>query len=1067
MFSEGAIISRPRNVFKQLPQAHWIVRVKIFFMTSITRFLPFLFCLAPLSAQVTTSALSGFVLDPSQKPIPNAKVTITNPHRSLTRTAFADISGFYRFLDLEPASYDVTASADRFASQSVTAVAIAVDTPARIDFDLPIEGAHQAVEVKAAVSGVQTESSDLSLVMDQHNIEQLPLNERDFLQLAYLAPGVTTPVEGSQLSTRGEFAIHVNGGREEFNNYMLDGVDNNDQNVNRYVLEPPVDAIQEFKLSINSYSAEYGRNAGGQVNIITRSGGNDLHGFAYEYLRNRDVDARNFFDPSQKAEYVRNQFGGGIGGPIRRDKIFFFANIDSLREQQGLTQIGSVPTAALRTGNLSSLGTPIVDPFSGAPFPGGIIPANRIDPLAAKILELYPAANLPGESGNYLSQPVQPQNNIQFNARGDYLLSAVDRITLRYSYGRNSLTEPFAEDSTEIPGYGDFLTDTGHNAMIHYVRTLSPATINSFTLGLNRATRLLLPENHTVNVNQLWGVNYLPTDPLDYGYPAVTVAGYSHVGDVEQIPLGRDSTTYQASDAVSLIRGAHTIQFGGDYRRLDINSFLNLYSRGSMSFSGAISGTGIGDLLLGYPTLDIQAQNDNPQAQRTSSYDAFVQDSWKVRPNLTLNFGLRYEFNTPVVDAHNGMAAFNVQTGVLAQVGTDGISRSGYYPDWDNVAPRFGVAWSPASGFVVRGGYGVFYDAGITVANSALYFNPPYFVLRVFFPSDSGLLTLGNPFALSNGYVPPPGLNTLSPNLGTSYLQSWNLNLQKEVHSVGTFTVAYAGSKGTHLLRSRDLNQPAPGPGDLSTREPYPQYSNIFFTETAADSEYQSFQASFNRSLTRGLSMIVAYTFSKSMDDTSAYLGDTADANFPQNSHDYHAEHALSSFNTPNRFVMAYVYQLPGRSLWTRNTSFRGIITAQSGQPATPILQFDNSNTGNTGPPVGNDRPNVVGNPHLANPSPSEWFNTAAFAVPPEYTFGNAGRNIIIGPGLFTADISLLREIRMGEHKSLSLEGQAFNTLNRANFNLPELYADSPGTFGRIFSAQAPRQIQFAARFRF
>jgi hypothetical protein len=547
----------------------------------------------------------------------------------------------------------------------------------------------------------------------------------------------------------------------------------------------------------------------------------------------------------------------------------------------------------------------------------------------------------------------------------------------------------------------------------------------------------------------------------------VTVAGYSHVGDVEQIPLGRDSTTYQVSDAVSLIRGAHTFKFGGDVRHMQINSFLDLYSRGSMSFSGALSGAGIGDLLLGYPTLDIQAQNDNPQAQRTSSYDAFVQDDWKVLPNLTLSLGLRYEFNSPVVDAHNGMAAFDLQTGLLAQVGTDGISRSGYQPDWKNVAPRVGLAWSPAPGFVIRGGYGIFYDSGITVANSALYFNPPYFVLRVFFPSDTGFLTLSNPFALSNGYVPPPGLNDLSPNLTTAYMQSWNLNLQKEVRRAGVFSLAYAGSKGTHLLRSLDLNQPPPGPGPLASREPYPQYSNIFFTESGADSEYNSLQASFNRNLRRGLSMIVSYTFSKSLDDTSAYLGDTADPNFPQNSHDYRAEHALSSFNMPNRFVMAYVYQLPGRSMWTRNTSFRGIITAQTGQPATPTLQFDNSNTGNTGPTVGSDRPNVAGSPHLANPSPSEWFNTAAFAIAPEYTFGNAGRNIITGPGLFTADISLVREIRIGERESISLEGQAFNTLNRANFNLPELYADNPGTFGRIFSAQAPRQIQFAARFRF
>jgi outer membrane receptor protein involved in Fe transport len=1017
---------------------------------------------APLSAQVTSSALSGFVLDPTRRPVPNVKVVVSNAARALSREAYSDSSGFYRFVDLEPAGYDVTVSADRFESQRAANVAIAVDSPARLDFHLLVAGMRQSVEVKTSVSAVQTESSDLGAVMAQARIEQLPLNERDFLQLAYLVPGVTTPVEGSQLSTRGEFAMHVNGAREEFNNYLLDGVDNNDQNVNRYVLEPPVDSIQEFKISTNSYSAEYGRNAGGQVNIITRGGSNELHGFAYEYLRNRDLDARNFFDPSQKAKYVRNQFGAGVGGPLRKDRLFFFTNFDSLRARQGLTQIGSVPTLALRSGDVSGLD--VLNPFTGEPFPNNHIPVN---PLAAKILALFPAPNLPGDAGNYLSQPVQPQNNTQFNARADYHLSPVDRFSLRYSYGRNDLTEPFAEDSTGVPGFGDFLRDTGHNAMVHYVRTLSPHSINSLTLGLNRATRLLLPAHHNLDVNKLWGVNYLPVNPLDFGYPGVTVAGYSHVGDVAQIPLGRASTTYQVGDTVSLIRGSHTIKLGGEFRHLQINSFLDLFSRGTMSFSGAISGSVISDLLLGYPTLDIQAQDHNPQAQRTSSYNAFVQDDWKVLPNLTLNLGVRYEFNSPVVDAHDGMAVFNPQTGSLDQVGTHGISRSGYSPDWNNIAPRIGLAWSPSPNFVVRAGYGIFYDAGITVVNSALYFNPPYFVLRVFFPSAEGLLTLDNPFALSNGVVPPPGLNTLSPNLTTAYMQNWNIDLQREWRSLGTLSVAYAGSKGTHMVRSLDLNQPAPGPGDLSDRAPYPQYSNIFFTESGADSTYHSLQVSLNRPMARGLSMLLSYTFSKSIDDTSAYLADPPDPNFPQNSHNYRAERGLSSFDTPQRLTLAFVYQLPGRSRWIRGTQLRGIVTAQSGQPFTPILQFDNSNTGNTGGTAGSDRPNVVGSPHLANPSPAEWFNTAAFAVPPPYTFGNAGRNILRGPGFFTTDVSLAREIYLRERMSLLLEGQVFNAENRVNFNLPELYADSPNTFGRIFSAKAPRQIQFAARLRF
>ena len=1023
--------------------------------------------LVPLRAQVTTSALSGFVLDPDLRPVPNAKITAVNNSRSLTRLAYSDSSGFYRFLDLEPATYEVTASADRFESQRAVAVTLTVDSPARIDFHLTVGRINQSIEVKTPVSAIQTESSDLGAVMDQSRIEQLPLNERDFLQLAYLAPGVATPVEGSALSTRGEFAMHVNGAREEFNNYMLDGVDNNDQNVNRYVLEPPVDAIQEFKLSTNSYSAEYGRSAGGQVNIITRGGSNDFHGFLYEYLRNRDLDARNFFDGGQKAKYIRNQFGGGMGGPIRRNKLFFFGNFDGLREQEGLTQIGSVPVAALRTGDLSSLGAAVTDPFSGAPFPGNQIPASRVAALSSKVLDLYPQPNLPGAAGNYLSQPVQPQHNTQFNGRADYQISDVDLLTLRYTYGKNDITEPFAENSTEIPGFGDVARDTGQNAMIHYLRTLNVRTINSLTVGLNRGTREILQENYNVNVNQLWGVNYLPSNPLDFGYPGVALTGYSWVGDVAQIPIDRAENTYQINDTISMVRGSHTIKAGGEFRHMQFDGILDLYSRGQVSFTGQVSGSGISDLLLGFPDLGIKAQNNNPQAQRTSTYAAFVQDDWKLLPNLTLNIGMRYEFNTPVTDAHNGMSAFDPQTGMVDQVGTNGVSRSGYSPDWTDFAPRVGLAWSPEPGLVVRAGYGVFYDSGTTVVNSSLYFNPPYFLLRVYFPSETGLLTLNNPYALSNGYVPPPSLNSLSPDVTTGYLQSWNLDLQREFHSIGTLSVAYAGSKGTHLFRSLDLNQPYPGSGDLSSREAYPQFSNIFFTESGANSVYHSLQVSLNRRMARGLSLLLSYTFSKSIDDTSAFLGDAADPNFPQNSHDYRAERALSSFDTPQRLTMAFVYQLPGRARWIRGTELHGIVTAQSGQPCTPILSFDNSNTGNTGGNVGSDRPNVVGSPSLAHPSPAEWFNTAAFAVPPPYTFGNAGRNIIRGPGLFTADVAVVREIRLRERESISLEGQFFNMLNRANFNLPDLYADQPGTFGRIFSAKDPRQIQFAARFRF
>ena len=406
--------------------------------------------------------------------------------------------------------------------------------------------------------------------------------------------------------------------------------------------------------------------------------------------------------------------------------------------------------------------------------------------------------------------------------------------------------------------------------------------------------------------------------------------------------------------------GNHGVQVGGELRRIELNGIVDIYARGAISFLGALTGSGLGDLLLGLPTFTLDSQLTAPQTLRTFASDFFIQDDWKVRPNLTFNLGMRYEYNTPPTDPTNRMDVLNLGTGQLNQVGTDGISRSGIRPDYTNFAPRVGFAWNPRKNFVIRGGYGVFYDSGMLVVNSALYYNPPYFTIRVFTPSAASLLTLQDPFPTSAAYTPPASLSTLSPNIVTPNLQDWNFTVQQAFEKVGTFTAAYAGSKGTHLIRSLDLNQPPPGPGLLSSRSPYPNFSNIFYTESGADSEFQSLQLSFPRTLRRGLSVLANYMFSKSMDDTSAFLATPADPNFPQNSHDYHAEHALSSFDEPNYATVAFVYQLPWHNRWLRDTDVRSILTARSGQPFTPLVAADNSNTGNIGGNFGTDRPNVL-----------------------------------------------------------------------------------------------------------
>ena len=1020
-----------------------------------------------LRAAVTTGGISGVVLDASGLPVAGARIVLAGPQGLVLRSASTDESGYYRFLDVPPAEYSLECSAAKFATAKATG-RVSVDTNTKLDFRLNVSGMTQKVVVKDVPLPVQTESAELGALLSREQVDGLPLNERDFLQLALLTPGVAPPVQGSSLSTRGDFAMHANGAREEFNDYLLDGVDNNDQDVNRYVLEPSVDAIEEFKIATNSYSAEYGRNAGGQINVITRSGGDQWHGFAYEYLRNRDLDARNFFDGSVKPEYARSQFGGGGGGPLVRGRTFVFADFDGLRERQSVTELASVPTDLERTGNLSQLGVTVVDPFTQIPFPNSTIPTGQISPLVQKILSLYPRANLPGLAGNLLAQPVGSDTRSQVNLRLDQKLTTSDQLSLRYSFGDKSLFEPYSPDNvTGVPGYGDILGDHGHNAMARWIRTISPTVTQALLLGFNRGTRNLLPQNSRQNVNSLWGVNYLPTDALDYGYPSINVTGLSPVGDATTMPIARAENTYQATDTVSMVRGAHGLTFGAEARRVQLNARLDVLSRGSMSFFGGMTGAGIGDLLLGLPSLAIQSQANNPQTLRSSALDGFVQDDWKLRPGLTVNLGLRYEFNTPSTDPTGRMSIFDRTTGNLVPVGTNGISASGIRTDWNNFAPRVGFAWMLSQKTVMRGGYGIYYDSGMFEVNSALYFNPPYFNLFVYVPSANGLLTVSNPFPSQAGFTPAPSLNTLSPDLVTPYMQSWNFALQRDLGRGGSLTAAYAGSKGTHLIRGRDLNQPPPGPGDVQSRAPYPDFSNIMLVESAANSSYNSLQLSYNRPLASRLSVLAVYTLSKSIDSASAFLATSADQNFPQNSRNTQADRAVSSFDIHQRAAVSWVYKLPGQRSWTRNFETSAILTAQSGQAFSALLQQDNSNTGNTGGSFGSDRPNLLFSPVLAHPSPSEWFNTAAFAIPAPFTFGNAGRNILRGPGLFTVDVSVSRRFRLAERASLTAVAQAFNLLNRANFNLPQAYADDPANFGRIYSAKDSRQVQFALRMDF
>ena len=1023
---------------------------------------------ATVQAQVTAGSIAGTVIDPSGRPIPGAAVVASDSLRASTRTAVCDEEGRYRFTDLAPALYDVSAAAQGFEQVQRPRVQVAVDSRLRLDFRLPVAGIVQAVEVTAPLIPIQVESADLGAVIDQRRIQSLPLNRRDFLQLAMLTPGVNPPSQGSELSSRGSFAMNANGGREEYNNFLLDGADNNDAYVNRYVVQPPVDSIQEFKIVTNSYSAEYGRSAAGQVNVITRSGSNRFELSAYEYFRNQALNARNAFDTEgEEPPFERNQFGVSVGGPLWRNRTFAFANLDYLRQRSSVTRLSTVPTDLQRAGNLSELPVTVYDPFTRQPFPGNVIPANRIDPIARSVIDMFPHANRPGLAGNYLFNAPYREDQSQATIRVDHRLSDKGQLMGRYNRGMTDSFEPYAEDTETVPGFGNTYQDPANNAVLQYQRVLGARTLSVSRFGYNSYSRDILSENAGTNVGALWGVTWLNVPERDYAYPTMSVAGYSKAGDSGTLPIRRTSATYQFAQTFTLDRGPHLWKFGGEFRRQSLDGNLDILARGSLSFSGLLSGAGMSDLLLGYPSFTLQSKSDNTLRLRTGGWSAYALDEWRVGRDVTLNLGVRYEYYTPPVDPTNHMSAFNPDTGTVVPVGTGGVSDSGIRPDYNNIAPRVGIAWQPRPGTVVRGGYGLYYDAGMFEVNSAMYFNPPQFTLRAWFPTQSSLLTLSNPFPTNGGFAPPPSISTLSPELVSSFMQHWNASVQRDLRPVGILTVSYAGSKGANLIRSRDLNQPPPAPGEVQARRPYPAYGSIFYIESAGRSTFNSLQVQLTRTLANNVAVWAVYTLSDSKDDGSAFLGTDGDPNFPQNSQDMAAQWGPSGYDIRHRFAASFIYQLPAGNPVTRNTELRGIVTLQSGQPFTPLLRFDNSNTGNTGQQSGSDHPNLVGNPAIANPGADRWFDTSAFAVAPQYTFGNAGRNVLRGDGYSSVDLAIARRIPLGGVRSLWVEAQVFNLFNRVNYDLPELYADEPTTFGRIFSAKAARQAQLAVRVSF
>jgi hypothetical protein len=1021
-------------------------------------------------AQTTFSTIAGRVADAAGKAVSGARLKLVHEGSGRERQAVADEAGAFRFALLAPGEYELEVTAGSFQTYR-QALVLQLNQEVRVEITMS-SVARQAVEVTAVRSLLRPESAALGSTIDNRLVVDLPLDGRNFLELSLLNPGAAPAAQGSASSVRGDFAFNVNGAREDSNNFLLDGVYTGDPKLNTFGVSAPVDGIREFEVATSSYDASFGRNGGAQVNVILKSGTNAIHGTAYEFFRNGALDARNYFAPANEPDprYQRNQFGFSLGAPIKKNRTFVFADYEGRRVREGITRVTNVPTALERRGDFSQSGVAfIIDPFTQRPFPNNRIPVERLHPTGAAIANLYPLPNRRAPRQNFVSSPNLRDTNNQFDARGDHQLAAGQDLAVRFSFGDRDYYEPFSGASfASVPGFGVDVPRRAQNLMVAHTWAIRPALLNEARVAFNRVAGSVLQEGRKGVTNAQVGLPVVSRNPRDAGLSFITLPGYSSLGDEYNNPQRSVTNTYQILDTATWARGRSLVKFGGDFRRLQQNAFRDVQARGLINFFGVL-GDAMVDLLQGLPVVTGVARLDNPQYLRTSSYNLFVNENWRVTNRLTVNAGLRWELNTPPVDRFDRASVYNPATGGIVAVGTGGIPRGGYRADGNNFAPRLGFAYAARSAMVVRGGWGVYFDQSALAPGEGLYFNPPYFDFRLFVASAQFPLLLHDPFPANYPFPSPPSATAFDANLRTPYMQHWNLNIQQALGRSRVFEIGYAGSKGTKLISARDINQPAPSVTPFPLR-PNPRFEDVNIIESRASSNYHSLQTRFQQRLAGGMSALAAYTFGKAIDDASGFFNTAGDPNFPQDSRNVRLERARAAFDVRQRLSLAYVYALPtGKGRWRGGWQTAGIWTFQSGRPFTVSLlpQVDNSGTGRSSLGFGaNDRPNYLRNATLAKPAVERWFDTAAFAMPPAGTFGNAGRNVLDGPGLQTINASLLKDFALKETASLQFRAEAFNLLNRVNLDLPDNFLGSP-TFGRIQSAQQPRRIQFGLKLIF
>ena len=1073
----------------------------------------------PAFSQATTATMDGVVRDASGAVVPGAVVVITNVETHVSSSWVTGAEGRFIAPFLPPGEYEVAVEKAGFKKAVRRGITLLVADTSRIDVTLDVGAATETVTATAEAPLVKTDTSELGQVIENKPIDELPLNSatgRNFTSLMTLVPGAirTNPV-GVFDAPQGNSSFAVNGQRDGGNNYMIDGADNNEVLLGIVTTLPPPEALGEFKLQTNAFSAEFGRAGGAVVNVTTRSGTNDVHGSVYEFIRNNALDARGPFNAGSLPPLRQNEFGATLGGPIKRNRTFIFGDYAGFRQRAGNSYIVSVPTINQRSGIfLASEGAgTIYDPNTHAPFPNNTIPAASISSIGKSILDLYPAPNAAGRvsagagvANNYNGVSVQQQDVTRGDVRVDHTLSSKNRL-----FGRYSIFNAF----TALPplfgpkGTGDTPSRAGkgdarnQSIVVGDVHVFSGTRINEFRASYARIANSFVGYDYGQNLATDLGIPNLNVfGSTSSGLPRIDITGLNSLGVDAPIPALRYENSFQWVDNFSYIHGRHSMKFGADVHRFRGDFFqISLESpRGHFGFdqnytsNNGAAGTGLGvaTVLLGYPSSENRGIIYMFPSNRITQSFFFVQDDFKVSAKLTLNLGMRYELYIPPVDRWDNQANFNTQTGQMVLAGRGSNSRALVNTDKNNWAPRIGFAYAARPKTAIRGGYGIsYYPEKFGASGGTLNNNYPFISVQQltppdrFNPSPQFSIAAGIPIPtrpdLSVPSVPLVGSATyFDPNYRIGYIQFWNFTIQQQLAKDVAFEAAYVGTKGTHLFGNNhvNINQPDPGPGSINPRRPFfvlaPLATSIPLRDSSEWSIYHALQTKLQKRMSAGLWLLGSYTWSKAIDDNAT----TFDVH---NWDGVTRGPATTDFR--HNLTISSLYELPvgkgQRFLSGMPTAanailggwqINGIYLFRTGLPSTATLSAGLvSSTVNTG---GSARPDQIAPTELSSGrSIYQYFNIAAFVAPAanSFRFGNAGRDTIRGPSFSNFDFSLFKNFRIQERLKAQVRGEFFNIANHPNYGQPgtSMGTATFGTITSLASTATMRQIQCGLKLLF